>query len=357
VDELAALAQRLQQAPHFQVDPRFARRLESRILAHHAVLSRRQAAATRRNWLFQRGHRMQLALGIVLVCLLLLGTMGTFTAAAQVTNPRNPLYQVNRWMQQWQHPQIASAIAQAEANWRTAHNQLHTLASLADPAHAAAYHRALAVLDQHINTFARSIQTLPAGPDKDSLANKLVTLKADARQTLRTFLPRLALSEQLLTTDELGRLNDTVPDIDSALVVVSHVKKQATITISGEHLQPGIRLLVDNQPVAAKSALQNGTAIFIVSWTGGHSPKAIAILNPDSTAAQTTNITFTIADGNGNGNGNSNGKGNGTGNNGNGNGNGGGNNGNGNANKNGAANNNGNANGKGKPVATPTPTP
>jgi hypothetical protein len=104
VEELAALAHRLQIAPHFQVDPGFAWRLESRILAHHAALSRRQAAATWGNWLFQPGRRMQFALGIVLVCLLLVATMGTFTAAAQVTNPYNPLYEVKRWVQHWQYP-------------------------------------------------------------------------------------------------------------------------------------------------------------------------------------------------------------------------------------------------------------
>jgi hypothetical protein len=164
-------------------------------------------------------------------------------------------------------------------------------------------------------------------------------------------LPRLALPEQLLTTDELARLNDTVPHLESATVVVSHTNKQATITITGEHLQPGLHLLVDNHLVTANSSLQHDAAIFIMSWTGGQSPKTIAILNPDSTAGQTTNITFTITDKNGKDKGNNNATSDGTGNshnsgnNGNGNGNSGGNNG------------NGNGNGKGKPEATPTPTP
>jgi hypothetical protein len=261
---------------------------------------------------------MQFALGIALVCLLLVGTMGTLTVAAQVTNPNNPLYEVKRWVQHVQYPQINSTVAQAEANWRTAHDQLKTLASLADLAHAEAYHQALADLDQHIHTLAQSIQTLPAGPDRESLSNKLVTLKVDVSQTLRRLLPRLALSEQLLTTDELGQLNDTVPYVDSAAMVVSHPKKQATITISGKNLQPGVQLLVDNQQVASSGSLQNGIGVFTVSWTGGQSPKTIGILNPDGTAAQTTTITFTLTNGNGNtnqnGSGNKNGKGNGKGN-------------------------------------------
>ena len=354
VDELALLAHRLRTAPHVQVDRNFAQQLERRMLAHHAVQVHRRATTTHGNWLFQRGRSMQLALGFMLVCLLLLvGTAGTFVAAAQATNPHNPLYQVKLWMQQWKHPQVNAAMVQADTNWRSAHNQLHTLASLADPAHAVAYQQALVDLDQYIHAFTRSIQALPAGPERDSFTNKLVTLKADARRTLRGLLPRLTLAEQLLTTDELGRLNDTVPHVDSAMVVVVHAQKQATITISGEHLQAGMQLFVDHQLVATSGSLHNGTGVFTVSWTGGQPPKTIGILNPDGTAAQTTTITFTLADGNGNGNGKDNG------NNGNTNKNSGGSS-NGNANKNNSGNNsngNGNGNGKGKSVATPTPTP
>src|SRR5689334_7456078 len=70
VDELAMLAQRLQETPQLQADPDFARHLEARILAHHVTLSKKQRATSPKNWLFQR--RMSLSFGIALVCLLLL---------------------------------------------------------------------------------------------------------------------------------------------------------------------------------------------------------------------------------------------------------------------------------------------
>jgi hypothetical protein len=258
----------------------------------------------RRNRLFQRSFRMQFTLGIALICLLVMGTMGTLTAAAQVTNPSNPLYQIKQWMQDVQQPQATSAVARAQANWRTAHDQLNTLVSLADSAHVTAYHQALMDLDQQINTLAQSIKALPAGPDRDNLSDRLVELKADARQVLRGLLPRLTLSEKLLTTDELGRLDDTIPRVESAVMIVFlHAEKQTTINIVGENLQSGARLLIDNQLVVSSGSLQSGRDVFAVSWSSQQPPKTIGILNPDGTVAQTTTITFTIADTNESGNG------------------------------------------------------
>jgi hypothetical protein len=351
------LARRLQMTPQLRVDPDFAQQLEARILAQHAVQSRRRTTTTRENWLFQRAHWKRFAFGIALICLLLVGTIGTLSAAAQV-NPSNPLYEVKRWVQRMQYPQTDATMTRTETNWHNAQGQLNTLTSLTGPAHATAYRKGLANLEQQINQLAQAIQTLPAGPDRDSLTNKLVMLKTESRQMLRGLLPHLALSEQLLTTDELGKLGDTVPNVDSAAMVVVHSSKQATITITGNNLQPGAQLLVDKKLMASGGSWQNGTDVFIVSWPGKQSPKTIGILNPDGTAAQTTTITFTLTEGNGNGNdkGNNNTNKNGGGNNNN-NGNT-----NGNGNKNGNGNNNGNGkgkgngNGNGKAVATPTPT-
>jgi hypothetical protein len=311
----------------------------------------------RRNWLFPLflpPFRTQFTLGMVLICLIVIGTMGALTAAAQVTNPGNPLYPIKQLIQGVQQPQAPSAVAQAEANWRAAHDQLKALVSLADPAHPADYQQALMKLDQQINALAQSIQALPAGQDRNNLSNKLEALKADARQMLRGLLSRLTLSEKQLTTDELGRLEDTIPRVESAVMIVSsHSKKQTTINIVGENLQPGARLLIDNQLVVSSGSLQNGKDIFIVSWSSQQPPKTIGILDPDGTMAQTTTITFTIASTNKSGNGknessnkpdtsssaNSNGNGNGNGNS--------NSNGNGNKNSNSNCNSNSNSHGNG----------
>jgi hypothetical protein len=371
VDELAMLARRLQVTPQLRVDPGFAQRLEARILAHHAVQSRRQAPMTRGNVLFQSAP-WKLGFGIALICLLVVGTMGTLSVAAQVTNPHNPLYGIKLLEQHFQYPQMDATMTQAETNRNNAQTQMDKLANLTGSTHSADYRKGLADLERQIDQMTRSIQTLPPGPDRDNLANKLMKLKADARQMLRSLLPHLALSEQIMTTDELRRLGDTVPNIDSIVMVVAHPQKQATITIMGNNLQPGARLVMDNHLMTTSGTWQNGTVVFIVSWPGKDSPKTIGILNPDSTATQTSTFTFTLTEGNNNGNGKDNGNNNGNngnnngnngnnndnGNNGNNNGNNGNNNDNGNNNNNGNNgnnNDNGNGKGKGKGVATPTP--
>jgi hypothetical protein len=267
--------------------------------------------------------------------------MGTVTVAAQGSDPHNPLYGVKHWVQQIQHPQTSSDVAQGNLQWRKAHDQLHALANLTDPTHAAAYQQTLTDLDQQIDTLAHSVQALPAGSDKDDLSNKLTILKRDTRQELYKLLPHLALSEKLLTTDELGRLGDTVPRLERVVMLVSHSQKQATITMTGKYLQSGMQLLVDNQIVAPSSFSQDqdGNDVFIVHWPDKQPPETLGILNPDGTVAQTTMVTFTVTEGNSNSNANVNAGGNNNVNS----------KGKGNTNKNGRRN----TNGKGK--ATPTP--
>src|SRR5581483_1599171 len=84
VEELAQLARRLQFTPQLRPDPSFVQRLEARVLERHAAQSHQQAAHPRR---FCPPLRLPLAVGIALACLLLVITAGTFTVAAQVSNP------------------------------------------------------------------------------------------------------------------------------------------------------------------------------------------------------------------------------------------------------------------------------
>ncbi|HTK09038.1 MAG TPA: hypothetical protein VL485_17850 [Ktedonobacteraceae bacterium] len=345
VDELVTLAQRLQTISQLQADPDFSQRLEARILARSSALSRKPVRTIRKNRVFQRTYRIPFALGVALACLLFVAMAGTLTVAAQGADPNNPLYGVNRWVQQIQHPQTSSAVAQGNVHWLKAHDQLIALANLVDPAHATAYQQSLTDLDQQIDALAHSVEALPAGPDKDNLSSKLTTLKGDARQELHKLLPHLVLSEKLLTTDELGRLGDTVPRLEKVVMLVSHPQKQATITITGYDLQSGMQLLVDNQIVAPASSSQdqNGDDVFIVRWSDKQPPATLGILNPDGTVAQTSVVTFTVTEGNENSNANANANANAGGNN--------------NVNSNGKGNTNrnggGNTNGKGKGKATP----
>src|SRR5260370_33451952 len=256
-DALVAIALRLQSAPPLRVDPAFARQLEQRILVRHAALHLEQPV---RGWSFPRLLRahpvFRVALGLCLL-LLLLGT-GALLLPAQATNPDSPLSVVKHWEQQVQISRAHSPENQAHLDLHFAQDRLKTLVTLADAAHAQAYSEALVELDQQLSAAARASDALPAGAEHDRVASQLATLQAEARHTLRGLLPHLALSGRPLTTDELGRLGDTVPHLVSAeMVLAAHPRAQTTISIAGENIQPGAHLLVVGRWIDARGSLEH----------------------------------------------------------------------------------------------------
>ena len=312
VDQLVALAHRLQSASPLQVRPDFVLQLERRLLVCNAELRQQRTA---RGWSIPRLLQAHPVVGaIICLCILLLiaGT-GTLVAAAQAADPDSPLYTLKRWEQ---HVQTSfapnSPESQAELNLQAARDRLHTLAGLVTPTHAQNYRQALVNLDQQINTAAQAINALPLGSSQRHLSSELATLKADARHTLRSLLPQLVLTERLATTAELGRLGDSVLALKSVEIdLPSHPNGQATISITGTGIQAGAQLLVDGRLVDARGSLQNGVYVFVVNWRGDQHLQSIGVLNPDGTAVQTAAITLKKPGGNGNGHGNGHGHGHG----------------------------------------------
>lgn len=315
VEELVLVAKRWQSSPHLQADPDFALQLERYLLVRHATLRRKYPEG---RWFFPRLWHIHPALGIALgfcLLLLLLGS-GMLVAAAQVSNPDNPLYAVKRWEQGVQVSLARSPESRAELDLQFARDRLSILASLADPAHAEAYRHALADFEQQMSNASNSIGAIPAGPDHDRLSSELATLEANARHTLRSFLPRLALPERLATTGAIGQVGDTVPRLLSVEIVVSvHPNEQATISITGVNIQPGAQLLVNEQKTGVQGTFKKGVYVFTINWNGNQHAQSIGILNLDGTVAQTTAITMKSSYENGNGNsGNGNNQGQGKGN-------------------------------------------
>lgn len=307
IDDLVILARRLQRAPHVQVAPEFSEQLERRLLHRHAELRLQEH---KQRSLF-RGLRARPVLSTVLgLCVLfcLLST-GLLALAAQVSDPTNPLYTIRQWEQHAQVQLSHSPADQAALDLQFAHDQLGALPSLANPAHEGAYRQGLRELDQQIDAATTTIHELPAGSQRDQLTGELTTLKSDAIQELRGLLMRLDLSEQLATTEELGRLGNSVPVLTHAtLILPTHPDGRATISLEGSDLEAGAQLLVNGNIVDASGTQQQGQLVFVVDWKGNQHPERLGILNPDGTAAQTTVITITGATNgtNGNPNGNSN---------------------------------------------------
>src|SRR5258708_1540383 len=120
VDQLAALAHRLQSASPLQVRPDFARQLERRLLVRNAE---RRQQRTAPGWSFPRLFQARPVVGAImcLCILLLLAGTGTLVAAAQAADPKRPLYTLKRWEQHVQVSLFApSAESQAELNLQAA---------------------------------------------------------------------------------------------------------------------------------------------------------------------------------------------------------------------------------------------
>ena len=331
IEAMVNLAQQFQAASPLQVDPAFAHRLEKRVLARNIALRRSQTTRIGSHWsLFGFSPaRSVVALALCLLIVVIVTSTGVLLAAAQVEDPNNPLYAVKHWEQQMQVSFASSSTDQAELHLQYARDQLATLGDFTNTSKASSYQRALANFAQQVTAAAQEINTLPAGPDQNRLTQELTALQTDARQTLRKLLRKLAVSERVLTTKELGQLGDTVPSLTQAQVTLpTQPNGPASVSITGSHLQPDAQLLVNGQPVAASGTMQNDGYLFTVNWQGNVHPHTIGILNPDGTAAQTTQVSTTGGNGSGGSGGNGSG---GTG--------GGG----------------GNGNGSGKPEGTPTP--
>jgi Domain of unknown function (DUF5667) len=312
IDELVTIARHWQSSPLLQADRDFSELLERRLLLRQALLHRKQPS---RRWFLPRLWRahpvFSIALGLCLLVLFLGANM--LVVAAQVSNPENPLYALRHWEQHVQISLASSPESRAELDLQFARERLGTLADLANAAHAGTYQQVLASFDQQLSAATSAIQALPVGPDSDRLSSELTTLEVDARHTLRGLLPQLAPAERLVTTDELGRLGDTVPRLLNVEIVLStHLNGRATINMTGDNIQPGALLLVNEQVMEAQGIFQNGLYVFTLNWNGDQHPQSIGILNPDNTVAQTTAITMKSSSGIGNGNGNNGGHGNGT---------------------------------------------
>ncbi|HZR42210.1 MAG TPA: hypothetical protein VFB12_18975 [Ktedonobacteraceae bacterium] len=295
IERLVALAQRLQTAPALQVEAGFARRLERRLLAQQAVRWSTQATKGKRIWRLQYSVlRTAIVLTTVVLCMLLLGT-GVLLAAERTTNSGSPLYQVKRWEQGVQKTLASSPVDKAELDRQSLRDQLHGLANVADADHTEAYDQAIANLDQQIHSFIQTINGLPGGSDHQRLLNELEDLKTETRQTLRELLPRLTIAERQTTTNELGRLGDSVPELTNAsMVLTMQPKEEAIISITGSHLLPQAQLLVNDQPAPSIGILQNGVYVFMLAWTGQQAPTTLGIMDHDDTVAQTKTITLTI---------------------------------------------------------------
>ncbi|HEX7734884.1 MAG TPA: hypothetical protein VF458_08475 [Ktedonobacteraceae bacterium] len=297
--ELLRLARQFQETPHLRVDPVFAAQLERRMLRHALTRPR-----TARGWSLVQFWRLHRALAISMLLVLLLLGAGVLALVARTTNPASPLYGLGHWSQQARSTPTAAPADLAAADLQTARLRLLALQNVANATQTGTYVQGLASFVTQLARATGSINALPAGDEKTLLSTQLAQLKGDARQKLRGWLRTLTPAASAATTSELGRLGESIPQVSSASIVLpAHPRGNATVRVTGSGLQPGARLLVDGKLISVAGTLQNGQMVFVLTWTSEKHPRTLGIVNPDGTAAQTSNVTVTTASKNSNGNG------------------------------------------------------
>lgn len=290
VSQLVAVAQRIQNAPQLQVDAHFTDVLESRLLQHY--LRQHQM---HRKWSLLRSLRAHPVLGVLAglcLCILLVSTM-VLTLASQVANPSNPLYEVKQWEQHVQYALTASPVDRAALDLQFSADCLGDLSTLVEPQSDNAYLQMLANFDQQMAITANAINSLPESMQRTELLSRMSLFRSDARDVLHRFLAYLSISARIATTASLGSLGEVVPHLTEARLIMPATSSGVMhISISGSGIQSGAQLLADGKTVQASGSAGNGQFTFTPREVGSWTARSVGILNPDGTAAQTSNLSI-----------------------------------------------------------------
>ncbi|HXR64441.1 MAG TPA: hypothetical protein VN729_00845 [Ktedonobacteraceae bacterium] len=128
-------------------------------------------------------------------------------------------------------------------------------------------------------------------------------LQAAGIRAVCHFLSRVTPSARLEKKDQLPLLGEQVPRALNGTLTL-HANGTATIRLTGKNLQPGARLLIDDQLLTIPSTLQDGQWLFpLPDWERKVRPHSLGIRNPDGTAVQIAALLLTAAHKDGNGNG------------------------------------------------------
>lgn len=307
IENLVILARNLKNAHAIQVNPVFARQTERRVIRRFAEVRQCKRVTKLKSFSLFRAHPVFASILGFCLLLLVLST-GTLAYAAQVSNPANPLYGLKQLEQHLQVSLASDPGKQASLELQFARDCLNALPGLANQAHSAGYREALVDFEQQVQTTTFAVNRLPAGTQKQQLAEQLASLQSNAVRALRGFLPELDIPARLTTTDVLAFLGEPVPHLASGtLTITLHPGQSVSVRLVGTNLPTGARLLVDGKVLDVIGTVQNGQLLFIVpNWEGKRHPASLGLLSPDGTATQTTAITISTSNGTGNNNGNNN---------------------------------------------------
>jgi len=219
--------------------------------------------------------------------------LGVVAAAAQ---PGSPLYALHRFEQGVQvqlAPTSADRVELHLANARAALAALNTAVTRrqGDPS----YSDALTTLQSEAQAAAATLQTLPAGHERDQLTGQLQTLRQQETQDLSTALTMISWPDQLATTQALGSLGAAIPHVTSVTVeqLAPDGDRGWKVTVTGSGFEIGAEL-VDSGGTVLGHVLASGPLQLIVeiNETDRHLlGQGAGVRNPDGTAARLGSLT------------------------------------------------------------------
>lgn len=213
---------------------------------------------------------------------------GTLSVAA-FAQPGSPLYALRQLEAHVGVPGAQSASDRARQQLGATDNALTALtAMVTQHGGDAAYAQALATLRADNVSAAATVHSLTSS-DRPQLLAQLQGLQARERQTLDSVLTQVSWDNQVATTQALGDLGESIPQITSAAanLVTTDGGSFWHVELLGSGFAPGAALVVNGQRLGTVSAVTSGalSATIPASAVDGQ-PRALGVVNPDGTAAQ-----------------------------------------------------------------------
>lgn len=217
---------------------------------------------------------------------------GTLSVAA-FANPGSPLYALRQLEGHVGVPSAPSAADRARQQLSAANNALTALtAVVTQHGGDAAYAQALASLRTDEATAANTLNSLTPS-DRAQLLPQLQDLQARERSALHGALAQVGWDNRLATTQALGDLGETIPQITSAVAtqVTTDGGSFWRVELRGSGFAPGAALVINGQrvDVVSDGSATTLSATIEASAIGGQ-PITLGVVNPDGGAAQTTQV-------------------------------------------------------------------
>ena len=294
-DDIAAnlaAAEALARFNQLEPPPELAARVEARIRARARTQHNGRITALDPHPQARRGARRPLlrrawVLALSTAAVLLLAVLGVANVAAG-SLPGDPLYGLKQFGEQMALARTDNSTDRANLQIAQLQSAIGDLESEVSDGHSDAdITQALGIVASETRDSQSAVAALPAGSARDAAAQALADALRTERSMLYRLLGRVDWSVRLAFTQQLGALGAPVPTV-TQVDVTDGSDNILTLRLMGTNFASGARLVINGQPQGTVSQNTGTELIAEVSasnWPEGN--RAVGVLNPDGTAAQT----------------------------------------------------------------------